>query len=306
MRQEGVMSTAASAVPMKVPRRSRLRRWGARILRVAVLVYLGLAAIMFSIQDSYIFPGASTQGQRDAEVTQGFNNELLSLRAADGTRIAALFGIALRPDGQPLADSAHRPTVIFFYGNGSCMAYSTDLFDHIRRLGANVIIPDFEGYGMSGGKPSESGCYAAADAAYDYLLGRPDVDAKKIVPMGWSLGGAAAIDLASRRPAAGLVTISAFTNLREMARRFVPWMPMSLILKYRFDNVSKLAGISCPILIVQGMRDELIPPKMAGELAAVAKGKVTRFDVPDAGHNDVFEVGGQELLNQIGEFLGRL
>ena len=132
--------------------------------------------------------------------------------------------------------SEHWPTIIYFYGNGACMAYSTDVFEHFRRLGANVIIPDFEGYGMSGGKPSEAGCYAAADVAYKYLLSRDDVDSKYIVAIGWSLGAAVAIDLASRRHVAGLVTVSAFTSLRDMAQQFISWLPMSLILKYRFDN----------------------------------------------------------------------
>ncbi|MGD0388976.1 MAG: alpha/beta hydrolase [Tepidisphaeraceae bacterium] len=224
-----------------------------RILRIAVLVYLGVALVIFAIQDSLIFPGASTQGQRDAILTQGHGYELLSLHTAGGTPIAALFGKALQSDGQPLADVRHRPTVIFFYGNGSCMAHSTDVFNHVRRLGVNIIIPEFEGYGMSAGKPSEKGCYAAADTAYDYVLSRGDIDAKKIVPVGWSLGAAAAMDLASRRPVAGLVTISAFTSLRDMAHQTIPWLPTSLLLKYRFDNVGKLAGISCPILIIHGI-----------------------------------------------------
>jgi hypothetical protein len=300
------MSEPALAATKKIGHRRGLRRWSVVLLRVVVLVCVGLGAIVFFIQDNFIFPGASTQGQRDALLTQGSNNEMLSLRAADGTHIAALFGKALQSDGQPLADSRLRPTVIYFYGNGSCMAYSTDVFDHVRRLGVNIIIPDYEGYGMSAGKASESGCYAAADVAYDYLLSRKDIDPKRIVPMGWSLGGAVAIDLASRRPAAGLVTISAFTNLRAMAHQFTPWAPLSMILKYRFDNLSKLSSISCPIFIAHGMLDELVPPRMADQLAAVAKGKVTRYAVMNAGHNDVYDVGGEDLWNRLGEFLGRL
>ncbi len=304
--ERDVMSESAFAAVGKTGRKNRPRRWGVILLRIALLVCVGLGATLFFIQDNFIFPGASTQGQRDALLTQGTDNEMLLLRAADGTRIAAPFGKALQSDGQPLVDSRECPTVIYFYGNGACMAYSTDVFDHVRRLGANIIIPDYEGYGMSAGKPSESGCYAAADVAYDYLLGRKDIDPKRIVPMGWSLGGAVAIDLANRRPAAGVVTISAFTSLRDMAHQFAPWMPMSLILKYRFDNMSKLAGISCPIFIAHGMLDELVPPRMAGQLAAVAKGKVTRYDVRDAGHNDVYDVGGEELWNRLGGFLGGL
>lgn len=145
--------------------------------------------------------------------------------------------------------------------------------------------------------------YTITNAAYDYLLNRDDIDRKSIVPIGWSLGAASAIELAYRRPVAGVVTISAFTNLRKMAHQFVPWLPMSLILKYRFDNVGKLPEISCPILIVHGTEDDLVPPAMAGELAAAAKGKVKRYSVAGAGHNDVFEVGGVELLDQIEKFL---
>jgi uncharacterized protein len=298
------MTLPASEAPTTAPRQGRIRLWTFRILRACVLGYLGVCVIVYSIQNSYVFPGAAaTQGQKDGSISPGYNDKLLALRTPDGTLIAALFGKALQHNGRPLADSEHCPTIIYFYGNGACMAYSTDVFEHFRRLGANVIIPDFEGYGMSGGKPSEAGCYAAADVAYKYLLSRDDVDSKQIVAIGWSLGAAVAVDLASRRHVAGLVTVSAFTSLRAMAQQFISWLPMSLILKYRFDNERKLAEISCPVLIVHGTDDELIPFAMSTQLAEVAKGKVTRFDVVGGRHNDIFEVGGLGLLNQIGTFL---
>ena len=75
----------------------------------------------------------------------------------------------MRP-ARRVPDAGQRTTIIYFYGNGACMAYSMDVFEELRARGFNVIIPDYEGYGMSEGKPSESGCYAAADAVYDYLL----------------------------------------------------------------------------------------------------------------------------------------
>ncbi len=285
---------------------SRARRWALRIVRTALLVYLGVLLVLFELQDHLIFPGSATQGQRDAMVAGSEGLQLLSLRSPDGVPIAAIFGKALQPDGAEFAGASDRPTVVFLYGNGACMAYCTDIFQIIRKLGVNVIIPDFEGYGMSGGKPSEKGCYAAANAAYDYLLSRGDVNPKKIVAMGWSLGGAAAIDLASRRPVMGIVTISAFTNLADMARQIVRWFPTSFILKYRFDNVRKLAGIDCPILIVHGTEDELVPFAMAPKLAAAAKGNVQRYNVQGAGHNDVFEVGGEELGKRVEEFISGL
>jgi uncharacterized protein len=259
---------------------------------------------MYSIQAKFIFPGsATTQGAHDAILSPGFGYELLTLPTKDGPKIAAIFGGAEQPNGKPLADAGDRPTVIYFYGNGACMAYSTGVLDELRRSGVNCIVPEYPGYGMSPGRPSESGCYAAADAAYDYLIARNDINPKKIVAMGWSLGGAVAIDLASRRDIAGVITLSAFTSMPAIAHQLIPWLPVSLILKYRFDNVDKLAGISSPILIIHGTRDELVPFAMAAKLAAAAKGKVTRYNAEGAGHNDIFETGGQPLLNQINQFL---
>jgi hypothetical protein len=287
-----------------VPRRHGWRWWGFRILRVCALAYLAVCVIVYSIQDNYVFPGAAaTHNQKDGIVAPYYPRYLIELKSFKGVPIVALFGKALQANGLPLKDTSNRPTIIYCYGNGACMAYSTGVFEHFRRLGANVIIADYEGYGMSGGKPSETGCYAAADAEYDYLLTRKDIDAKYIVPVGWSLGAAVATDLASRRPVAGLVTISAFTNIAAMAHLFVKWLPMSFIIRYKFDNLDKFREIACPILIAHGTQDELIPYSMSGKLAAAAKGKVTRFPIEGAGHNDVFEVGGLELLTQIKSLL---
>jgi pimeloyl-ACP methyl ester carboxylesterase len=293
-----MLEPAASAVK---PR--RFRRWALVVVLGVGIAYLVLTVMVFSFQESIIFPGAATQGQADATLHPGPDQQLITLRGHDGVPIAALFGKALQANGQPLGDASKRPTVIFFYGNGACMAYCTDIFDHLRRIGVNAMIPDFEGYGMSGGKASEAGCYATADAVYDYLLTRQDIDAKQIIPMGWSLGAAAAIDLAARRPVAKVITISAFTNLHAMGRRFYPWLPTSLILKYRFDNLAKISGVSCPMLIAHGTADDLIPPVMSERLIAAATAPVTGLLIDGAGHNDVFDTGGKELWNAVEKFI---
>jgi uncharacterized protein len=291
-----------AATTVRKPR----RRWWWRILRVGLLVYLGVALIVFFLQTYLILPGAATQGQRDAELSPSGRYELLNLRADDGQKIAALFGTALDADGQNLPAAPGHPTLIYFYGNGACIAYSTDVFDHFRRLGFNVIVPEYEGYGMSGGKPSKAGCYAAADAAYDYLLTRNDVDPKKIVATGWSVGAAVAVDLADRRPIAGLAIFCPFTTMHDMAHKLIPWLPTSLLLRHRFDNLAKIPKISCPMLIANGTHDSIVPPTMSDRLAAAARTRVTRYRVEGADHNDIFDVGGQELLEQIKQFVDGL
>jgi len=256
-----------------------------------------------SLEEKLVFPGAASQGQAYATLPPSGDYELIALRTKDGTGIVAQFGGALDPGGRPAADAARAPTVIFFYGNGAFAAQLAPEFYNLRRLGANVLIPEYPGYGMSGGKPSERGFYAAADAAYDYLQARPGIDRERIVAAGWSLGSAVAVDLASRRKVAALFTVSAFTTVIDVAHALQPWMPVSLILRSRFDNISKIPAITCPILIIHGERDELVPPYMAGRLAAAARSKVTSYTVVGGGHNDVFSVGGEALWNTVKGFL---
>ena len=227
---------------------------------------LGSAVLMggcASLGRLYILPGMN-QGIPAGTLPPSPDYELLSLRTADGTRIAAQFGRALDATGQPLADYSHRPTMIFFYGMRHTVASGGTqmLFGEFRRLGANVLIPDFPGYGMSAGSASEESFYATADAALDHLLGRPDIDHGRIFAAGWSLGTAPAVDLASRRQVAGLLLIGAFTTAHDMGLRLLPntpeWLVSSLFASCRFDNLAKIPAVKCPILLVQGAQDTMV------------------------------------------------
>jgi pimeloyl-ACP methyl ester carboxylesterase len=286
-------------------RRAVLKKWAWKIGRVVVVAYLGLALVLALFQTYLIFPGAATQGRRDAVVTPIDGGEIVTLTAKTGDKVVALFGGALAPDGTPHPDAKNRPTLLYFYGNGMCLADCTADFMQLRRRGFNMMIPDFIGYGMSGGKPSETNVYATADACFDHLAQRPDVDATKIVPFGWSLGSAAAIHLASTRQIPRLVLVSAFTSVVDMGRRLFPYLPTSLLLRHRFENEAKIRGIKVPIFIAHGTRDSIIPFDMSEKLAAAAGGEVTKYDVKDGDHNDVFDIGSTGLLDGITAFLER-
>jgi hypothetical protein len=167
-------------------------------------------------------------------------------------------------------------------------------------------MPDFVGYGMSSGKPSEANLYATAAVAFDYLTRTRGVKSKRIVSVGWSLGAAVAIDLAARKSVAGLVVFNAFTTLDEMAHRIVPYVPTDLILKYRFDNLAEIKSIVCPIFICNGLKDTLVPAEMSDRLAAAAKGPVTRVRVAEADHNGIFSADPEAVFPALGRFLDGL
>jgi uncharacterized protein len=274
-----------------------------RAIRFAVLIYVGFLTVLFLFQDRMIFPGASTQGQPDAHVRPRADAELLELRTKAGERVVALFGPALTASGDFNRDAANRPTMIYFYGNGMCLNQATPEFDRFRRLGLDVLIPEYVGYGMSGGHPSEQACRATADAAYDFLVTTREVDPKRIISAGWSLGGAVAIDLAARRQFGGLFALSTFTNAVDVARRLVPVVPVSLLLRHRFDSLRKMAAIHCPILIAHGRRDSIIPFRMGESLAASARGPVTTLWIDQAAHKHFFENGGPQIDEAIATFI---
>jgi fermentation-respiration switch protein FrsA (DUF1100 family) len=262
--------------------------------------------VLYSLQTRAIFPGGDTQGQPWAQVRPRSGTELVHLAAPDGERIVALYGPALLADGQPDPIAQRRPNMIYFYGNAMCLNDAAFFLDQFRRLGLNVVIPEYVGYGMSTGSPSEHGCQATALAAYEYLVSTRGVDPKLIIAAGWSLGGAVAIDLASRRDVGGLISFSSFTSAVAMAQRLLPFLPSSLLLRHRFDSIHKIAKLTCPILIGHGRLDPIIPFAMGEELAAKAKGPVTTLWIDNAGHNDFFEAGGERIDQAIATFADQL
>jgi hypothetical protein len=240
-----------------------------------------------------ILPGL-LQGKPQAVLPPDPSYELIALHTQDGTRIVGQFGKAEAPVDEPHRDVAHVPTVIFFYGMRQNLAAPSNqkVFRGLRAMGVNVFFPEFPGHGMSGGSPGERQCYAAADAALDYLLGRADIDHDRIIAAGRSLGAATAIDLASRRHLAGLIAVGGFTNAADMAVAAPIWTPRwlanALTANCRFDNLAKIKSVSCPILLVYGTRDTVVPPWMAERLASAATVPVTRLPVPSA-HNDLWK-----------------
>ena len=285
--------------------RARLGRFGLRVLRVLALAYLGVLLVLSALQSRLIFPGQESQGTPAAAVQPSPGAVVVELASADGEPIVALFGRALTGDGGPRADAAGRPTLLYFYGNGESLAGSLAEFEAFRRLGANVLVADYLGYGLSGGTAGESSCYATADAAYDHLLDRPDVDPGRIVAAGWSLGGAVAIDLASRRPVAGLASFSTFTTMAEMVRLSYPLPGLTLLLRHRFESLAKIGRIACPTLIGHGDGDALVPATMSDRLAAAAGGQVETFRVA-SGHGDFFLVDRERTLDALGRLVERV
>jgi len=194
-----------------------------------------------------------------------------------------------------------KATVLFFHGNAGNLSNRLEKILMFHQIPLNVFIIDYRGYGKSEGRPSEAGMYKDAEAAFDYLITREDVDSKKIIAYGASLGGVVAIDLAGKRNVACLITDSSFTKAADMGKIIYPFIP-TILLKSKMDSESKVRRIDVPKLFIHAIQDEIVPLKLGQRLfdAAIEPKKFLKVE---GNHNSLFFDSRAEIFDGIKEFL---
>jgi len=202
-----------------------------------------------------------------------------------------------------LPNPASEKVLLWFHGNAENIGQGLEHLRFYSHLAVNVLAVDYRGFGKSEGSPDETGVYRDADAAYDYLVGERHIQPKNIIVLGHSLGGAVAVDLASRRECGGLIVQSSFTSAKDMARRIFRIPLFEYLLKSQFDSLAKIRRVRAPISIVHGTRDQVVPFSMGQRLFAAAPEPKFFFPVEGAGHNNLMEVGGGRLLDHLKSFL---
>ena|SRR3989338_4428011 len=194
-----------------------------------------------------------------------------------------------------------RHTLIFLHGNAGNIGDRLEKIEMFHNMGLNVFIFDYRGYGRSQGKPSERGMYEDGLAAYDYLLSRRDVVAKNIVGYGASLGGTAAVNLASQRQLKCLIVDSSFTSAADMTKYLFPLIP-SFVFKTKLDSTSKIKDLSIPKLFIHSRDDETVPFKLGKRLYDMAS-EPKEFLQIKGGHNDSHAIDQQAFIDGIYQFI---
>ena len=228
--------------------------------------------------------------------TVGLAYETLSLTASDGVVLRAWWIPG------PAEDS---PVMLCLHGNGGNLSHRTDKMRLFHDAGAAQLWLDWRGYGESGGSPDEPGLYRDALAGWAWLNAVKLVPASRLVLYGESLGGAPAIELATRVAAAGLIVDSSFTSAKDMSRRILSWFPTSL-LNCRFDNITRLPRVTIPTIFLHSPQDDIIPYEMAlRNLGASGAAKKRLFDLKGS-HNEGFLDTGPAYPKAIRDFLASL
>jgi len=205
------------------------------------------------------------------------------------------------------AEVPHSGTLLYLHGNAANVAANLDHVLRLRSAGLNVFIIDYRGYGSStGGPPREKLLYEDAERAWKYLVAERNIAPAHIAIYGHSLGGAVAIDLASKHPEAGaLITEGTFTSIADLSDRFsvAAYLPVRLILTERFDSISKIGAIHLPTLILHGDADRMNPPLSARRLYDAAPGPKQLALIAGGGHEDSAEVNPTAYFAALNGFL---
>jgi len=168
----------------------------------------------------------------------------------------------------------------------------------INRMGYDVMVYDYRGYGASTGVPSEKGTYWDALTAWNYVKGDKGIPPEKIALFGRSLGGAVSAWLAEQVHPGALILESTFLSAPAMARNMFPYLPINLLCKYDYNSGERLARVTCPVLIAHSTDDEMIPFKHSRELYKLA-GEPKVFVEMAGGHN----AGGLDIDRRYQEIL---
>lgn len=238
-------------------------------LAIIAGIYAIVIAALFFKQGALIYP-ARSQRVVAADLDPHFSD--IVLRTRDGLALNAVY--------RPSRDG--RPTAVFFHGNGDNLQGAAAATQWLAGAGYGLLLVEYRGYSGNPGTPGEAGLYDDGRAAMAWLAAQ-GVPPNRIVLIGNSLGSGVATQLATEFPVAGLVLISPFTSLPDVAAAKVRWAPIRSLLRDRYENLAKVRRLKLPILIVHGDADTLIPVSHGEALAAAAaRGRLVR--VPGIGH----------------------
>jgi hypothetical protein len=226
-----------------------------------------------------------------------FPYEQIDVPRADGAR---QFAWIMRSH-----DSDDGTWVLFLHGNAATIAARVNIahYSELRRLGLNVMAPEYRGFAGLEGVPTEAVLAEDARAAYDYLRTTRQVAPSRIVIYGWSLGAAVAVGLASETEQGAVILEGAPASFVDIGQRRYPFFPIRLLMRNPFESVQRIRHVRAPILFLHSPEDAVIPIQEGRRLYDAAAGEKTFIEVR-GGHVDATNVDTERFYSAIRAFLG--
>ncbi|MDC1154994.1 alpha/beta hydrolase [Candidatus Pelagibacter sp.] len=160
-------------------------------------------------------------------------------------------------------------TLVYFHGNAGSLENRIHKLNYFEEMNVNFLIIAWRGFSGNEGKPTEQGLYEDGKSAINWLVKR-GVEEKNLILYGESLGTGVATHLAQNKKYAGVILETPFTSMVDAAKIFYPYIPVSLLLKDKFENYKKVENIKLPILIMHGEVDQIVPFSMGKKIYEIS------------------------------------
>lgn len=260
------------------------------VFLAVLLAYAVLTGIVYFLQDKMLFYPARHVARSPAHA--GLVFETVALQTSDEEQLHGWWIPATEPRG----------TVVVCHGNAGNIGDRLDLAELFHRLRLNVLLFDYRGYGQSTGTPDEAGLYRDAEAAWRMTLRKGGGDPLHTFVFGESIGAGPATWLAQQNRVGALILEAPFTSVPDAAALHFPWLPARRLTRTQFDNLSRIAHIEAPLLILHSLDDEIIPFAQGKQLFDAAR-LPKAFAELDGGHNTARFVSREAYAQAIDDFL---
>ena len=269
------------------------------VLAIAV-GYGAIVGLAFAFQDQLLFQPSSRLLATPDDA--GMRYETVHLDTEDGETLHGWWIPAADTSRETSPGEFAKQTLLFFHGNAGNISGRLESVQQFHRMGLNVLIVDYRGYGQSTGSPSEEGIYRDAEACWKYLTEVQNLVPQEIIVFGRSMGGGPATWLAARHSPGAVILESVFTNVPDIGAHHYSFLPVRALATNQFDNESRVAEIDAPTLHIHSREDRVVPFEL-GRQVYEAAAEPKQFLEIQGGHNDGFLVSAETYLRTIDDFL---
>ena len=252
------------------------------LLRITLAVFVGFTTLLYFNQENMLFPRKELDEGFALWARQTFPQSEIKIPAPDGTKLHGWFIQRKTEEKQPL--------LIYFGGNATEATVFLGFTEYFPQHAIAAF--NYRGYGLSEGNPSEDMIFQDALYLYDVLSKKTNIDSNRIYVMGRSLGTGVATYVASQRSVKGTILISPYDSILALAEEQHPYVPVSLLLKHRFESVKYAPHIKTPALAFVGLIDEVISPDHTDRLIEKWGGQIKKITFPLANHNSIMDEVG--------------
>ncbi|MBW2220466.1 MAG: alpha/beta hydrolase [Deltaproteobacteria bacterium] len=203
-----------------------------------------------------------------------------------------------------IPDKSSNKILIYFHGNGGNISSRLPDLMQINNFGINVLGVSYRGYGKSQGEPSEKGIYTDGKAALTYAVQSLGFSVSNVTILGRSIGTAVAINTSQNLNIAGLILVTPLTSGEDFAKA-AGFGLASVFAGNSFNNIDKIVNISCPVLIIHGTQDNVVPFEMGKRIYTKIKTEKLFVKIEGASHNNLSTKYKKSYWPPINEFTTR-